>query len=268
MAEQAGKTKKAAEITEEVVEEAFRSDFVTRLVNNRIINSNTRVPLLVGVTAFAGGAAVGYILGKRRAWNERQEMYGVHEVPETIIEFDGVDLPEEFVIDAEVHKALSQRAELEEVSLVEDDSIETASADPVEEVVSASIFAANDDTWDYEKELASRTLLEPYVIHKDEFFEQENDYTQTTLTYYAGDGILADEQDAPVYNWERVIGELKFGHGSGGDPNVFYIRNDKLRGEYEVLRHDGHYAVEVRGMEPEDEPSPLRHSRFPLTDTN
>jgi hypothetical protein len=71
-------------------------------------------------------------------------------------------------------------------------------------------------------------------------------YTQTTLTFYSGDNILADEQDSPVYNYESVVGNLRFGHGSN-DSNVVYIRNEKLEAEYEVLLFDGSFEIEVLG---------------------
>jgi hypothetical protein len=124
--------------------------------------------------------------------------------------------------------------------------------EPEEEEVEQNIFANNGDSdWDYKEEQRRRSELEPYVLHKDEFFADEKDYTQITLTYYAGDDILTDEDDKPIYNHRSIVGDMKFGHGSG-DPNVFYVRNDKNRAEYEILLHEGLYSVEVLGLEIEN----------------
>lgn len=124
-----------------------------------------------------------------------------------------------------------------------------------EEVVPVrrNAFAGGDglSNWDYEAEVRNRTTELPYVIHKDEFFADEKEYTQLSVVYYAGDNILVDDEEAPVYNHERVVGPLRFGHGSG-DPNVFYVRNDRLKAEYEIVRDQGLYSVEVLNLEIED----------------
>ncbi len=99
--------------------------------------------------------------------------------------------------------------------------------------------------------MQKRSDKQPYVLHKDEFFADENGYSQITLTYYAGDNILVDESDVPIYNHVDVVGDLLFGHGSG-DPKTVYIRNDKQHAEYEVLHDEGLYSQEVLGLEIEN----------------
>lgn len=130
-----------------------------------------------------------------------------------------------------------------------------------------SIFLRPEDNgWDYDVELSKRTDNAPYVIHKDEFFGDETAWdSQSTLTYYVGDDVLADEHDAPIYDVSATIGEVKFGHGSG-DPNVFYVRNPRLKAEYEIIRHTGRFDVEVLGHALEDqyEAGDLKHSNAPL----
>lgn len=114
-----------------------------------------------------------------------------------------------------------------------------------------SVFAENDDQWVYEDELAIRTEHSPYVIHKDEFVADEAGCDQRTVTYYQDDDIMADESDTPIYDFNGLMGDLKWGHGSG-DPSVVYIRNEKLEMEWEVLLHTGSFAVEVLGSDIED----------------
>lgn len=118
--------------------------------------------------------------------------------------------------------------------------------------------------WDWDAELKHREDIShdtPYILHRDEFFDEETHYGQTTLTYYAKDKKLTDEKDSPLYNMGDIVGDcLRFGHGSG-DPHVVYIRNNKLHAEYEVVMHEGAYDVEVLGLDAEEElDNELRHS--------
>ena len=121
-----------------------------------------------------------------------------------------------------------------------------------------NVFSDEDDDWDYEEEEQTRNPDHPYVIHRDEYDQNEDDYGQSTLTYYAGDNILCDEHDVPVYDPERVVGALQFGHGSK-DPSICFIRNDRLLAEYEVLFDPGSFQEEVLGQDPRD----LKHHRVP-----
>jgi hypothetical protein len=118
----------------------------------------------------------------------------------------------------------------------------------------------NADTYfDFEEELARREKKpnDPFVLTQEEFNENDTSYDQKTLTYYDGDGVLADEQDQPIDDADRVVGNenmLRFGHGSG-DPNIVYIRNNRLELDFEVVHSDGKFAKEVLGYDDE-----LKHS--------
>jgi hypothetical protein len=114
-----------------------------------------------------------------------------------------------------------------------------------------------DPEWDYEEELKHRDPKKPYIIHRDEFEEDEydKDPRQTTITYYRGDDVLVDEGMQVIYRPETVVGVLEFGKGSG-DPNVCFVRNEELDAEYEVLLDPGYYYVEVLGGTPPENPKP------------
>lgn len=131
-----------------------------------------------------------------------------------------------------------------------------------------NVFENDDDpevemteSWNMEKEIASRSAAEPYVIHRDEYNEGvtgDVPFDQYTLTYFEGDDVLCREDDQIIADQDEVVGLgnlAKFGHGSG-DPNVVYIRNEKLKVDIEVTHSDGKYAQEVAGFT-EDE---LQHS--------
>lgn len=107
--------------------------------------------------------------------------------------------------------------------------------------------------WDYAVELASRTPDEPYIIHKEEFRENDKNYSQVTYTYYEGDDVMVDESERPLPHADLVVGQtnLKWGHGSD-DPNLVYIRNEKLESDMEICRSPGSYEEEVLGLDSND----------------
>ena len=104
--------------------------------------------------------------------------------------------------------------------------------------------------------MESRSKDRPYILTREEYMLSEPDYTQTTVTYFEADEVLADERDEPIENAEKKIGleNLRFGSGSG-DPNLVYIRNDDLEIDFEVIRSRGAFAHEVLGFETE-----IKHS--------
>jgi hypothetical protein len=104
----------------------------------------------------------------------------------------------------------------------------------------------------------------PYIITKEEFYQNDQDFEQKKFTYWEGDDILADDQEElnPIEDVERVAGEdnlRRFGYGSG-DEHVLYIRNETLDPpmDLHITRSTGRYAVEVMALD-DDEPH-LQHS--------
>lgn len=200
-------------------------------------------PSLVGAATFAIGFGIGYGLCSRRK--------------SSIIHY--VEIQKEPDVDAVVLDTEAASGD-ETTEYFGAQVIEIVETEAVEEVT-VSVFPDVDPDWDYEKELKTRGRERPYIIHKDEFYNQEKGYGQSTITYYEGDDVLVDEHEVPIYNPKDVVGELIFGKGSG-DPNVVHVRNDHLEAEYEVLRDTGFYAVEVLGAQTEDqlsESKPIIH---------
>lgn len=117
-----------------------------------------------------------------------------------------------------------------------------------------------DDDFDLEAEKENRSPDRPYVIHVDEFLENETEYSQNSISYFEGDEVLVDEMDQPIRDIQGVVGveNLSFGYGSR-DKNVVYIRNDRLEIDFEVTRSEGKYTTEVLGfIEHSDKPRPRK----------
>lgn len=233
----------------------------------KILTHKATLPAAAGVVSFGVGFGIGYILKKRKG----VELPVVPEPRE--IE---ADIPADTtIVDRQIDRTstavqefIANRDEAKDAADVvrqpSDDKFVIDVESPKEELpqpVPQNVFAKNGDKeWDHEEEIKKRTETEPYILHQDEFFAMEKGYTQMTLTYYVGDDIMADQDDEVVYDHLEKTGPLSFGSGTGS-PDVFYVRNDKYRAEYEILRHEGHFSVEVQGLEMEEAvDNELRHS--------
>lgn len=248
----------------------------------KILTHKATIPATIGVVSFGVGFTVGYIRSKRKRLPPHVvPMIG--DIPEGWLPADGriVDKPST----QRINPSLAYPDLLDDDRLVEKDkdgskkfglvlpaepeeeeNLSESEKDPGEthDVIRKNVFAkSSTDVWNYEDELKNRTSLAdgvPYILHQDEFFQNERDWNQETLTYFVGDDIMVDQDDQVMYNHAQKIGELRFGHGSN-DPNVFYVRCPKYRTEYEVLRHEGYYSVEVQGLSLEEAAEEdLKHS--------
>ena len=256
------------------------------------------IPASVGITSFALGIVTGYfgykkINNKSRLQNleaQIQDLNAKDEERESDVaqlHFEFAEYDEKFRVslqqaDRVIRKIKDDGQEFlnklspdSEVVLVaskdfptidesDDENVEVEEDEDDENVEVGTVFKLIDDDWDYEVEVPKRTPTTPYVIHRDEFFADEKGYdNQTTLTFYSGDNVLCDENDTPVYNPEKIVGVLEFGKGSG-DPNVVYVRNERLEAEYEILLDTGFYQLEVLGGQTEAmlKANDLKHSVY------
>lgn len=250
------------------------------------VNKNIAIPAAVGVGSLSLGFAAGYFFHKWRLEKSvREFMTDVETYEDEQLSFTFDEVSNGALERAkEHHPAMRATQRLvkdpNQPEIVTDVVIEETDEEliitfddhdtvPEAEVVSIFTNAEEDPDWNYEEEIARRELQpeRPHIIHIDEFFESAgNDYRQHQLTYYAGDNILCDDNNVPMYNAKEVVGEIaeSFGHGSN-DQNLLFVRNTVLDSEYEIIRDPGHYAVEVLGAEIEDgyETGDLKHSHSP-----
>lgn len=84
----------------------------------------------------------------------------------------------------------------------------------------------------------------PYVISPDEFGEFD-EYTKISLTYFA-DHILTDETLEMVEDIEDVVGFESLTHFGEYEDDSVFVRNDRLRVDYEILKDLRNYADVVK----------------------
>ena len=84
-------------------------------------------------------------------------------------------------------------------------------------------------------EKKNEVLKAPYSISPDEF-ERDNGYSAIDLTYYSGDGVLADDEDEIIEDIEGTVGKDFINHFGDYEDDSVFIRNDKLKTDYEILK--------------------------------
>lgn len=98
-----------------------------------------------------------------------------------------------------------------------------------------------------------RTADKPYQITSLEFAENETGYDQVSVTWYSEDNVLTDDADGLVDD-HKCVGDHNLElFGTGKDPNIVHVRNDRLKVDYEIARHQGKFSHAVLGLQHSDE---------------
>lgn len=74
----------------------------------------------------------------------------------------------------------------------------------------------------------------PYVIPPEAYGELDG-YECVSLNYYT-DGVVADDFDEIVSDVDDIIGEDSLTHFGEYEDDAVFVRNDRLRCDYEILR--------------------------------
>lgn len=90
----------------------------------------------------------------------------------------------------------------------------------------------------------------PYVISPDEYGEIF-DYDAISLTYY-DDGVLTDDNDNVIYDYENCVGRDFMHHFGEYEDDSVFIRNDVRKCDYEIL-YDLRAYAEVISSDSDDE---------------
>lgn len=248
----------------------------------------------IGMTVFstAAGAAAGYFYAKRQLTAEfeaiaQQEIADARDFYSTLNKKGRFETPAQAVEKLVGPEAVARDEAAAALASYQGQPVEVVTADeglmevadevqpvvqeensdhPIEPTQSKILFegvALNVDAWDLDAERLNRELGKPYVITENEWSENTDDYERQVLTYFANDDTLVDEDEAMIDDIDGTVGQdnmQRFGHGCD-DPNVVFIRNEKLATDFEVLRHNGSYAEEVLGLVETDDH--IEHSAMP-----
>ena len=94
----------------------------------------------------------------------------------------------------------------------------------------------------YTEEMNPAPLQEPHIISPSEFGDQDG-YDEISLTYYA-DGTLTDDSDHAMdeNEIEQTIGKESLTHFGEYEDDSVFVRNDRLKADYEILLDQRSYA--------------------------
>lgn len=86
-------------------------------------------------------------------------------------------------------------------------------------------------------------LSKPYIIHPDEF-GMYDEYESTSLKCFA-DRVVTDMNDEIIDDVDLVVGNEALDHFGEFEPDAVYVRNDRLKCDYEILLDYRRYYVDV-----------------------
>lgn len=131
---------------------------------------------------------------------------------------------------------LTRKDEYEIISEGEDDKVlSSGNSNEVQKEVYdkyASIIDINGYVTKNKKEVEENMSDNPYVIPPEEF--DMEDYDTCSLTYYA-DGVLTDENNDIIENVDDTVGLESLNHFGEFEDDSVFVRNDKLKIDYEIL---------------------------------
>ena len=188
--------------------------------------------VLKGTIIFASGVGIGLGIGWifcRKRMAEKDE--AMDELRKYYLEKHLGEKSEEKVknstdgVIAEYHK-MAERAD----RLMDETTIITDAADERKE----------------EKEMAEAESPEeeepanPYLISEDEYINDKNEYEKISLTYFTIDDTLADDCDE-IVDVEETISTDIFNQISESEDGDYYVRNNTLQTDYEIMKVDQSY---------------------------
>jgi hypothetical protein len=108
----------------------------------------------------------------------------------------------------------------------------------------------------------------PYLIPEEVFMDEDEDqskFSKITITYWEEDDTLCDEREAIIPDIEGTVGAINL-HSFGqneGQRDVIYVRNERLKADYEIVRESASYSKVILGLkDDEDRPKvPIRRMR-------
>ena len=223
------------------------------------------------ILSLAAGVNIGFFVANRRLKTKYEELANT-EIAEAKDHYARMNKTGLYASADEAARTLLAEAALVDDGqgpiVVPDEVIETIKSyggDPRPQLNAQNVFAQPKPSL---AELSEQRFVSPintngpYVITEDEFNDGEVGYAQCQITYYDGDGFLADDKDIPVEDVDALVGDAlqRFGEGSGdAGPHVVFVRNSRIQLDFEVTRSMGKYSVEVAGLPDTD----LQHSAYP-----
>lgn len=135
-----------------------------------------------------------------------------------------------------------------DLTVTEDEDVEDGSysTDVKEIEVNGDTVKLKGTEYGYEE------LVEPFIISRDSFENEYEDFSKNSLVYFEDDDVLTDDHDEVILDVDKTIGTEalnNFGEGSD-DEDIVYVRNLSSSCDYEIVREHTSYQENVLGLSP------------------
>lgn len=205
----------------------------------------TTKQIIINAVTFAAGAAIGSAV----TWKFMKTRYD-QRIREEVEAFKN-EWPNYAKPQSETKAEVGGRSDDE--TGCEDEEDDDEDYDPAEVIEYHSItkkYIVDDNSEEGGGDDEVEYVSGPVVISPDEFNNMEMGWSMYALTYYDGDGILADDwlvkQDI-----EDTIGEEALDYfGKYSEEDVVHVRNKQNEAHYEVVRDPRSYADVLAGSIP------------------
>ena len=107
-----------------------------------------------------------------------------------------------------------------------------------------------------EPEERSVESSEIHIITTEDYQTRKQEYVKEMIYFYESDSVFSHITDDKIDDPTELFGaniHLQFGSQTT-DPDVVYVRNDKMQVDYEIIRMHDSYSSAVLGIVPEEKP--------------
>lgn len=186
------------------------------------------------VTGLVIGSVVTYVIVKDKFEKiAQEEIDSVKEVFGRRVEKEA-DKKVEKIAKKEVEKIRKEYNEYDNLTKNYTSYSKNKTEESIEDVEYEEVCENDEDGVELDEIERASDYDRPYIIEPQEFGALDG-YSLITLYHYS-DNVLADDCDELVEDLDDVVGEDYASHFGEYEDDCVYVRNDRLKADYEICR--------------------------------
>ncbi len=186
------------------------------------------------VTGLVIGSVVTYVIVKDKFEKiAQEEIDSVKEVFGRRVEKE-TDKKVEKIAKKEVEKIRKEYNEYDNLTKNYTSYSKNKTEESIEDVEYEEVCENDEDGVELDEIERASDYDRPYIIEPQEFGALDG-YSLITLYHYS-DNVLADDCDELVEDLDDVVGEDYASHFGEYEDDCVYVRNDRLKADYEICR--------------------------------
>lgn len=198
------------------------------------------------VTGLVIGSVVTYVIVKDKFEKiAQEEIDSVKEVFGRRVEKEA-DKKVEKIAKKEVEKIRKEYNEYDNLTKNYTSYSKNKTEESIEDVEYEEVCENDEDGVELDEIERASDYDRPYIIEPQEFGALDG-YSLITLYHYS-DNVLADDCDELVEDLDDVVGEDYASHFGEYEDDCVYVRNDRLKADYEICRDLRKYSDILNGF--------------------